>query len=59
MIVLASIGIRVSLFIAPDIKQIERAIMMNVPVIEIHTGHYANLEDRVSKIKDLLILRMQ
>ena len=50
---LASIGIRVSLFIAPDIKQIERVIMMNAPVIEIHTGHYANLEDRVSKIKEL------
>jgi pyridoxine 5-phosphate synthase len=27
--------------------------MMNAPVIEIHTGHYANLEDRVSKIKEL------
>ena len=50
---LASIGIRTSLFIAPDIKQIEKAIMMNAPVIEIHTGHYANLEDRASKIKEL------
>ena len=40
---LASVGTRASLFIAPDIKQIEKAIMMNVPVIEIHTGHYANL----------------
>jgi len=50
---LASIGIRASLFIAPDMKQIERAIMMNVPVIEIHTGHYANLEDITSKIKEL------
>ena len=27
--------------------------MMNVPVIEIHTGHYANLEDRISQIKEL------
>ena len=42
---LASVGIRVSLFIAPDIKQIEKAIMMNVPVIEIHTGHYADAKD--------------
>ena len=50
---LASIGIRVSLFIAPDIKQIEKAIMMNTPAIEIHTGHYANLKDRASQIKEL------
>ena len=50
---LASIGIRVSLFIAPDIKQIEKAVMMNTPAIEIHTGHYANLEDRASQIKEL------
>ena len=35
-------NIRVSLFIAPDQKQIEKAIEMNVPVIEIHTGHYAD-----------------
>ena len=27
--------------------------MMNAPVIEIHTGHYANLEDITSKIKEL------
>ena len=50
---LASVGTRTSLFIAPDIKQIEKAIMMNVPVIEIHTGHYANLEDTASKTKEL------
>jgi len=50
---LTSNGIRVSLFIAPNIKHIEKAIMMNVPVIEIHTGHYANLEDRISQIKEL------
>ncbi|MDC6484474.1 pyridoxine 5'-phosphate synthase [Methylophilaceae bacterium] len=50
---LASAGIRVSLFIAPDIKQIEKAIMMDVPVIEIHTGHYANLKDRDLRDKEL------
>jgi len=37
-------NIRVSLFIAPDQKQIEKAIEMDVPVIEIHTGHYANCD---------------
>jgi pyridoxine 5-phosphate synthase len=50
---LTSAGIRVSLFIAPDIKQIEKAIMMDVPVIEIHTGHYANLKDRDLRDKEL------
>ena len=50
---LASSGIRVSLFIAPDIELIKKVIMMNVPVIEIHTGHYANLEDRISQKKEL------
>ena len=50
---LASAGIRVSLFIAPDIRHIEKVVMMNAPVIEIHTGHYANLKDRASQIKEL------
>ncbi len=34
-------GVRVSLFIAPCLDQIQKAIDMKVPVIEIHTGHYA------------------
>ena len=38
-------GIRVSLFIAPCLDQIQKAIDMHIPVIEIHTGHYAELED--------------
>lgn len=32
----------VSLFIDPDIKQIEAAVRCGAPVIEIHTGTYAN-----------------
>jgi pyridoxine 5-phosphate synthase len=54
---LASGGIRASLFIAPNIKHIEKAIMMNVPVIEIHTGHYANLQNEAEKLKELSIIR--
>ena len=54
---LASVGIRVSLFIAPDINQIKKAIMMNVPVIEIHTGNYANLTNDTSKITELKNIR--
>lgn len=36
-------GIRVSLFIDADTVQIEAAAKAGAPVIEIHTGHYANL----------------
>jgi len=35
---LTSVGIRVSLFIAPDKRQIEAAAGLGAPVIEIHTG---------------------
>jgi pyridoxine 5-phosphate synthase len=39
---LGQAGIRVSLFIAPDIEQIEAAKAVGAPVIELHTGHYAD-----------------
>jgi len=35
-------GIRVSLFIDPDLATIERAAELGVPAIELHTGDYAN-----------------
>lgn len=35
-------GVRVSLFIDPDLAQVEAAVRVGAPVIEIHTGHYAN-----------------
>ncbi len=41
---LAEAGIRVSLFIAPDFAQIEAAKAVAAPVVELHTGHFANLE---------------
>ena len=37
-------GIRVSLFIAPDRRQIEAAAHIGAPVVELHTGAYANGE---------------
>jgi len=40
-------GIRVSLFIAPDIEQIEAASQAGAPVIEIHTGHFADTSGTV------------
>ena len=39
---LADAGVRVSLFIDADEKQIEAAAECGVPVIEIHTGHFAD-----------------
>ncbi len=39
---LSSENIRVSLFIEPDIEQIKRVLEIGAPVIELHTGTYAN-----------------
>jgi pyridoxine 5-phosphate synthase len=39
---LSDAGIRVSLFIDPDNKQIDAACLSGAPVIEIHTGKYAD-----------------
>jgi len=50
---LTDAGIRVSLFIDADLKQIDAAIAAKTPVIEIHTGHYAANEDRHSSLKEL------
>jgi pyridoxine 5-phosphate synthase len=36
-------GIRISLFVAPDLAQIEAAKIAGADIVEIHTGHYANL----------------
>jgi len=46
-------GSRVSLFIAPDLKDIDLAKKMGAPVIEIHTGSYADAEDEDTKQKEL------
>ena len=35
-------GIRVSLFIAPDARQLEAAVRLGVPVVELHTGPYSH-----------------
>lgn len=34
--------IRVSLFIAPEVRQIDAALRLGVPVVELHTGEYAH-----------------
>lgn len=42
---LAAIGAEVSLFIDPDPAQIDAAVRCGAPVIELHTGEYAEAED--------------
>lgn len=41
---LADAGIRVSLFIDPDRKQLDAAQAAGAPVVELHTGRYAELD---------------
>ena len=42
---LGEAGIRVSLFIDPDRAQIDAAVSAGAPVVELHTGRYADTED--------------
>jgi len=46
-------GIAVSLFIDPEIKQIEAALRCEAPIIEIHTGAYAEAKTAQDKEKEL------
>ncbi len=39
---LKSAGIKVSVFIDPDIEQIKQCAAIDADIVEIHTGHYAN-----------------
>jgi len=52
---LADAGIRVSLFIEPDPRQIEAAVRLGAPVVELHTGRFAELdgEARAEELKRL------
>src|SRR2546430_13773007 len=38
---LTNAGVRVSLFIDPDLRTIDRAAALGVPAVELHTGRYA------------------
>jgi pyridoxine 5-phosphate synthase len=58
---LADAGIRVSLFIGADERQVEAALRLGAPVVEFHTGDYAHAEgDQVAvelkKIADMAAL---
>ena len=51
---LGKAGIRVSLFIGPDIKQIDAAKEAGAPVIEIHTGAFADAEEGKARKDELM-----
>jgi pyridoxine 5-phosphate synthase len=46
-------GIRLSLFIDPDRRQIERAVALGVPAIELHTGAYCHHPEIPSHLQAL------
>lgn len=52
---LGAAGCRVSLFIEPDPRQIEAALRLGAPVVELHTGRYAELDGpaRAEELKRL------
>ncbi len=54
----AAAGIRVSLFIDPDQKQIDAAQRAGAPVIELHTGKYAEANSLPEHAQELQRLRV-
>jgi len=49
-------GIRVSLFIEPSIRQLEAAVKLGAPVVELHTGRYCNLSGEAREVELLRIV---
>ena len=46
---MSAAGIRSSLFIDPDLRQVEAAAALGAPVIELHTGAYAHAQGAAQK----------
>jgi pyridoxine 5-phosphate synthase len=55
---LAGEGIRVSLFIDADEQQIAAAAAVGAPVIELHTGRYAEAEDEEEVARELARIKL-
>jgi pyridoxine 5-phosphate synthase len=55
---LAAAGVRVSLFIDPELGQLEAAAAVGAPVVEIHTGRYADAPDRARAARELDRIRI-
>lgn len=54
---LAEAGIRVSLFIDADPAQLEAAAEVGAPVVEIHTGRFADVRTRAERARELERIR--
>jgi pyridoxine 5-phosphate synthase len=50
-------GIRASLFIDPDLDQVQAAINLGVPAVELHTGRYADAPVGPARARELEALR--
>ena len=48
---LTDAGIRVSLFIEPDPRQIEAAVRLRAPIVEFHTGKYAHAQGEAREME--------
>jgi pyridoxine 5-phosphate synthase len=44
-------GIRVSLFIEADLRQLEAAVALGAPVVELHAGRYCELEGKAKQVE--------
>ena len=58
---LGAARVRVSLFVEPDPRQIDAAIRLRAPVVELHTGRYAELDgearaDELRRLSDAAAL---
>ncbi|MCX4186447.1 pyridoxine 5'-phosphate synthase [Methylophaga sp. OBS4] len=53
---LAKANVRVSLFIDPELAQIEAAAACGAPVVELHTGRYADAETEQEAARELAII---
>jgi pyridoxine 5-phosphate synthase len=55
-------GIRVSLFIDPDLKQVEESLRLGADAVEVHTGRYAGAEtpdartEELGRVRDAAVL---
>lgn len=54
---LAEVGCEVSLFIDPDFAQIDAAVTVGAPVVELHTGRYADATTVAAKQLELSRIR--
>lgn len=53
---LAAANIRVSLFIDPELNQIEAALACGAPVVELHTGRYAEAGTDADMARELAVI---